>query len=372
MRGSARFTTATGVAGSCFAVITLGALGGVARAQPGIAGAGPPLPTIGAAVASGRLTVYPLLSSASPSPPPPAVIPLDQALASGAAVLHELPDPDVTDDPAADTDAESDGGDESDEGPNGDEETYKELVLENHSDTPVYGLAGTVVEGGNQDRALADDYVVDPHQSLTVHVACVESGREDLSRDGVDTGGRFTTAGVLGDTRARSAIQADDDQEEVWNEVDRVNAANAQTSDTSALAASIDALARPRKGLVGALEGALPSNGQVVGLAWTVDGQVSGVRWFANHALYTQFAPLLLNTAAMEAVTHDAPPVAAPPATASEVTDLVTAVQSRAADEVRGTASAGETELRLVDGAYGVTTVVKPSHAVLSVYVGPR
>jgi len=51
------------------------------------------------------------------------------------------------------------------------------VTVKNKSSRPVYGLAGTVIIGGKQDRILTKDVVVLPEKTVKVKVCCVEQGR---------------------------------------------------------------------------------------------------------------------------------------------------------------------------------------------------
>ena len=61
------------------------------------------------------------------------------------------------------------------------------LVIENKGDVPIYVLAGTVVKGGNQDRQIAQDFLVAARTTVPIDAFCVEHGRWSSDRQGQPT-----------------------------------------------------------------------------------------------------------------------------------------------------------------------------------------
>ena len=185
------------------------------------------------------------------------------------------------------------------------------LVIENRGELPILILAGTVVKGGKQDRQIGEDFVVPPKQTVDVSAFCVEQGRWDASREGASTGGKFTAQATLATGQVRAAGQYDKDQSAVWKNVADANKAHDKQSDSGTLLATLDdadvtakrhALSRAAAGV---LESA-PDQARLVGLAYAVDGEVRGVRWFAGPKLFHLFQETLLETAAFEAITSQA------------------------------------------------------------------
>lgn len=182
------------------------------------------------------------------------------------------------------------------------------LVIHNVSNVTILVLAGTVVVGGKQDRQVGQDFVIGPKKTVPVDAFCVEHGRWDANREGKSTGGKFGSVPMLANQKVRGAGQYKKDQSEVWNQVAKVNADNMQVASTGTLLASLSDkdISKKRTAIARKLEGYLsdiskPSS--MVGLAYAVDGQVRGARWFINHDVYKKFKPTLVNTMAVEAIT---------------------------------------------------------------------
>ncbi len=118
---------------------------------------------------------------------------LDAALEAKTAEVRELD--------AAGADAETNGSAE-----------VNKLVIENRGKLPVLVLAGTVVKGGRQDRQIGADFVIEAGRTVPVDAFCVEHGRWNATRDGVETGGRFKSERVLAQADVRAAGQYEQDQ----------------------------------------------------------------------------------------------------------------------------------------------------------------
>lgn len=248
------------------------------------------------------------------------------------------------------------------------------LVIENKGVIPVYVLAGTVVKGGNQDRQIGQDFIIDGKQVASVDAFCVEHGRWTGERDGRATGGKFGTMAQLTTSSVRTAGQYKKNQSEVWAKVADVNTANKKSAASGTLMATLDdAEVVAQRGALAAQAGAFldsvsPSNA-VVGLAYAIDGKVRSVRWFANHAIFSMYRSTLINTAAVDAITARAQrvPGEAPPAIAplgpEAVTAFIAQVSAAKVDEKRDTAAGNINEYQQSATAYGSKTMMKPKMA---------
>jgi hypothetical protein len=243
-----------------------------------------------------------------------------------------------------------------------------ELVIENKGDTAIYVLAGTIVKGGNQDRQISQDFIVEPRKTAGVDAFCVEHGRWSAEREGRATSGKFGALAQLVTSKIRAAAQYDQNQSEVWNKVAATNAAHGKSAPSGTLMATLDdpEIARQRASLADKLsthlEDVEPSH-DVVGLAYAIDGKVRSVRWFANHQIFELARPALTNAAAVDALTAKVERNgSAPPSTivdAKAVVDFVEEVQHEQVKEERDTKAANKNEYRESAKAYGSSTMLK-------------
>jgi hypothetical protein len=243
------------------------------------------------------------------------------------------------------------------------------LVIENHGKLAVLVLAGTVVKGGRQDRQIGADFVIEAGKTVPVDAFCVEHGRWNGTRDGVETNGTFKSEKVLAQADVRAAGQYEHDQGAVWDRVQKVNADAKKQAATGTLTATLDdrEMSEARVKLAAKVKdflGTTKPSGNVVGLAYAVDGQVRAVRWFMNHKLFTLYSDTLVQTAALEAVTArvrrgSAPPPAAA-AVAKDVTSFVDDVAAAPPAAASAEPAAGNVNhMKRTEAGYGSETMLK-------------
>jgi hypothetical protein len=247
------------------------------------------------------------------------------------------------------------------------------LVVENKGKRSILVLAGTVVKGGKQDRQIAEDFVVAPGKTVDVAAFCVEQGRWNGTRDGQATGGRFVAHKTLALSDVRAAGAYEKDQSKVWAEVGKANAAHAKDAPSSTLMASLDdpELTQRRGAMAGQATRALAAvkhPTQLVGVAYAVDGEVLGLRWFAGPKLFDLYRDALLETAAFEAITAQARAKAAgeqvkkTAAKASDVSAFVTRMENEGVAE--RTERKGQVGAKKkTDAGYASELVLQPASA---------
>lgn len=286
---------------------------------------------------------------------------LELALAKGTAAVREVGAEPTGVDPVNQAPQQASGGDGA---------RVNTLVVENKGELPILVLAGTIMKGGKQDRQIGQDFVVGSRSTVPVDAFCVEHGRWTPTRDGVATGGRFETAPSLANEEVRAAGQYEHNQAEVWAKVGKVNAASNKAPASGTLMATLDdkemAAARAELAAQGRQHlASAPQPGDVVGLAYAVDGDVRAIRWFLNAKMFQQYKQTLLETAAVDAVTAQAnakgagrsiPSGAATPAA---VVEFVTRVRTGRKEE-RDTAAENVNAYQFSDDGYSSQATMKP------------
>lgn len=330
-----------------------------AMAWPGVVAALPTTPdgallgpSFGAPLRIDNIAIYPITLLAEDDIGP--VVTLEEALARGQAEVREIGE-------QGQGRGRGGGG-----GP-----TVNTLVIENKGKVALFVLAGPVVKGGNQDRQIGQDFIVDAGKVVAVDAFCVEHGRWTGNRNGKGTGGKFEAVAMLATKKVRAAGQHAKNQSEVWSKVSEANKAHAKsaasgtlmaTFDDRALAAQTDALAQR---IAQALAGA-SHTGRLVGFAYAVDGQFQGARWFAHHRLFAMHEAKLVKSAAIEALTAAAEAraagkaafVGADPAPQA-VERFIGDVEAQAVKETRATAGQNDNEYKESAKAYGAKTRMK-------------
>ena len=329
-----------------------GANGGPAAAAPNVrtapAASGPAHAAenaddhaIGGGSTFGNLVVFPVTSRSQVDVG--ALISLDDALAKGTAEVREV----------------EHGG------------SVNTLVIQNKGTVPVFVLAGTIVKGGNQDRQIGQDFIIESKQTTPVDAFCVEHGRWNGTRNGQATAGQFGTSEVLATSKVRAAGQYKKDQSEVWSKVSEANSANHQAPASSTFLATVDdaAMKKQRGELAAKIEGALAAvqpQQELVGIAYAIDGDIRGVRWFAHHDVFEMVRKKLVTGIAFdaivahaEAVAQNRPPSTKPAPLAAAVDAFVSSIDSAAVKEQRDTAGANTNEYKESSQAYGSKTMFK-------------
>ncbi len=194
----------------------------------------------------------------------------------------------------------------------GDSATVNQLVIENRGDRPILVTAGTIVKGGKQDRQLGQDLVVDARSTVPIDAFCVERGRWTEQREGKSTGGVFEVPKVKAAKRVRAAGHYEKNQSEVWSQVDKVNRKADNDPATSTFLATAEdgdekaqdvrrRLATTVKRHFAGLDAEDEGTGEVVGFAYSVNGEPLGLRTFANRALFEAHFEPFVETMSLEA-----------------------------------------------------------------------
>jgi hypothetical protein len=174
------------------------------------------------------------------------------------------------------------------------------LYIENTSSDTVLILGGEVVEGGNQDRTIAQDVLLPPHSGkIDLSVFCVEHGRWSGDTD------TFAVAkSSLAPGKVRKAAMKMADQQKVWEEVASELAENKATSHTDAVKAlkqQAEYVATQRE-FEQALADAFADDETVIGVIATAGTEIIGCELFASHELFITYYPNLLQSWVSEAI----------------------------------------------------------------------
>jgi hypothetical protein len=205
------------------------------------------------------------------------------------------------------------------------------VTVANRSNRPLLLLGGEVILGGQQDRILGKDTVVPAGEQISLEVFCVEHGRWNGGR-------QFTGAGGLADGKMRVRAKFRSDQQQVWEEVAKKNAALKAAPSTGtyrnlAVGTEGERAKKPyREALDGAL-GKLPQ-AKLVGLIAAVNGRVTSVDLFTRPELFAAYRDQLLDSIVMSAADTPAPAVAAPPPSATQIRGFIDQAEAAAPREV--------------------------------------
>ena len=308
---------------------------------------------VGPAIQHGNLAIFPLISRVAKTES--RFITLDEGLKAGSVKIMEVGTRDVTDhspavnpdsgrraEPApSSTESKADVRGAAEPAPanpfaDSDADVNHLLVL-NRSKKPLYLMPGEIIVGGEQDRTIGEEYVIQPSDKpVLIEVFCVEQGRWQgrgavetanlviganaapaLAESNAFTGGT-TTAGDLAakaqkgefigsvgnvNKAARVAVQDAKSQVKVWEKVAEINAKSANNSSSGGFGGNYaDPVAvKQLEPYVKGLEKPVASQSQIVGVAVAIDGKMDTLDLFESTPLFRQLWPKLLKSYALDA-----------------------------------------------------------------------
>ena len=197
----------------------------------------------------------------------------------------------------------------------------QELTIENLSkDLTVFLNAGDIVKGGRQDRTVRDDLILPP-QSGTVPLAafCVEHGR--WTKRGEENPAAFSAnTKALSSRKEKLAARYGLSQSEVWSGV--AEQQNKLSDNVSRLAGKSVDIRSPASGsslqltlenkdldsvkkqYLDKLNPVLNGKTDVIGFAYTINGEINTAEVYNNKNLFRALWPKLLDAAITEAITE--------------------------------------------------------------------
>ncbi len=267
------------------------------------------------------------------------------------------------------------------------------VVIENKGDLPILVVAGTIIDGGNQDRQIGQDFVIAAHTTVDVDAFCVEHGRwgteaQEIAgiqggigggADGVDVR-EFSSfrspinfnslkAGTIAPKVVRMAGQYEQDQGKVWQEVKSSNGKLKTENPTDTLMGAIHEADEKTKAARAAYEQAITAafaklaEGEhaPIGFAYAINGKPVTVRAFAHERLLRSQLPLFVKAMALEAQMVSAEEGHDAKATAADVIAMVRGIQAQRRGETIATKAANENVYFKNDTGYNARCEVAPS-----------
>jgi hypothetical protein len=313
--------------------------------------------TVGQPIRHGNLAVFPLISSKPKTED--RFVTLDQGLKDGSVKIMELGAPNAAERnpaeaqtntrPAASSGgvsgAKAGDGSAAQQAPDAADPASPDvnhLLVVNHSKKSLYLMPGEIIVGGEQDRTIAQESVINPSDKpVQIEVFCVEHGRwhgrEDSETASLANGvssaaslagssafapGAIATAGSTAKAQkgdfigsvgnvnkaARVAVQDAKTQDKVWEKVAEVNAKSSNKSESGDFAGNYaDAeTVKQLEPYVTALQKPVAERAQVVGVAIAINGKLDTLDVFESTPLFRQLWPKLLKSYALDAANAEA------------------------------------------------------------------
>jgi hypothetical protein len=185
--------------------------------------------------------------------------------------------------------------------------TVNTLQLENTSKDTIYIMAGEIVQGGKQDRVIAQDMVLPPASGvMNMSVFCVEQGR--WKYNSTDSS-RFQTHYGAGSVKLRKTVEKTKNQQAVWSEVRRSNNEHNVNTETQAYTAQkeVPYLKKNTEEYLAYFQKALENEQDIIGVLVVTGDKVVGCDLFASPALFQSQITTLLPSYIAEALTDGSP-----------------------------------------------------------------
>lgn len=180
------------------------------------------------------------------------------------------------------------------------------LSIENNGDDTVFVMQGELVRGGNQDRVVAEDFVLMPHSGKKdCPVFCVEQSR--WTHEGYyNNNTNFGFVNNVVSHSVRKVLATEAEQGKVWSKVAEVTSSNNADSDTKSYNGLEDSeeFTGKRAKYLTALEKAFDKSDRTIGVLVTdKSGRVIGCDIFCKNQLFKKEYKALIHSYITEAIT---------------------------------------------------------------------
>lgn len=190
-----------------------------------------------------------------------------------------------------------------------DMDAVNNLTVQNKTDQTIFLMNGDIVQGGRQDRVLAQSRIIPPRTITDIAVFCVERGRwqfrdsspEEEGSEQEKTNQRalaFKGYYNVASSQIRRTIEYSNEQKEVWEQVSKITTANQAENPTHAytgLEAS-EEYTKDRAAYLNALELNFDENKRVVGWIAGSGSEILGADIFGHPELCERQYEALLHS----------------------------------------------------------------------------
>ncbi|AIE84227.1 hypothetical protein OP10G_0859 [Fimbriimonas ginsengisoli Gsoil 348] len=217
-----------------------------------------------------------------------------------------------------------------------------DVEVENNGTRPILLLAGELLLGGQQDRIVAKDCIVAPHERRRVPVFCVEHGRWNGTP-------AFQAADTLVVAGVRATASESQDQTKVWAKVAETNGKAKAAPSTGTIRGTLNdpTVKKNADRLLAEMKAKFHQSGKTVGMIFWLNGKVESADIFGNPNLFAHNRDKLLKSYSVDAqlAPHSKKTSVDQKVCSQFLADIVKAGRSR------GERSAMGNTFRLQDGA---------------------
>ncbi len=200
-----------------------------------------------------------------------------------------------------------------------DRDAVNTLTVQNKSTDTIFLMEGDIVQGGKQDRILAQDMVVPPRTLRDISVFCVEHGRWEYQKAAGETPiamtgetakqyrkiQAFTGYYNVASSQIRRVVQKTNNQQAVWNEVSAVRSSfnvNSPTQAYTGLESSED-FTQERDAYLDFFTDKFKDTEDIIGVVAVRNGEILGTDIFGHPNLFKKQYKSLIHSYVAEAMT---------------------------------------------------------------------
>lgn len=183
------------------------------------------------------------------------------------------------------------------------------LTVQNKTEAPVFLMEGEVIQGGNQDRVIAEDAIIAARNIQDIPVFCVEHGRWTYRGDkALNEGDKkiFAFRGYynVASGKVRRSV-ASGSQQAVWDQVADIRTQYSVEGSTKAYAdlETNEDFVNDRVAYERFFDGKLANNEEIVGFIAVSGNKILGADVFGHPDLLNRQFPALLSSYATDALT---------------------------------------------------------------------
>ena len=189
------------------------------------------------------------------------------------------------------------------------------LTVQNKTPNTIFLMNGDIVQGGRQDRVLAQNRIIPPRTITDIDVFCVEKGRWEFREEGEEENSQqkqeekkilaFRGYYNVASSQVRRSMKYSNKQEEVWEQVSDITSANEANSQTHAYAdlETSESYIQQRKTYLQAFESNFELNENVIGLVAVSGSEILGTDIFGHPDLFRRQYHSLLHSYITDAIT---------------------------------------------------------------------
>lgn len=237
-------------------------------------------------------------------------ITLEEAMAQNKVVVSEWTGETQSENYDSSPVTEDDGYFDSSGNENGDgarytSSTVNSLYIENTSSDTLFVMAGELLQGGDQDRVLAQDMIIYPNSGkVDISVFCVEPSRWYSS----DGDAEFEGYGDVASVSVRKSAIQEKDQSAVWDKVAKITEANGVSSETGTYNAlkNSEQFNFKQTDFLAFFENKFENSSDVVGVIFVNGNQIMGCEIFATPELFRRQYKNIIHSYVTEVISNPA------------------------------------------------------------------